>query len=140
MCFSTGNGQPREPALCQLYRHTSVPYSPPPSVVRYTNRPSRHHQMRGTKRHTIACAPLSMDAAGQTADQLCKISPAVDWGIPACTRLRRNFPGRLRLSLSGSEGGREDRHHVPRPQLPLSEIVRDGRAHHASRAAQPQIY
>jgi len=24
--FSTGNGQPREPALCQLYRHTFVPY------------------------------------------------------------------------------------------------------------------
>ena len=23
----TGNGQPREPALCQLYRHTFVPYS-----------------------------------------------------------------------------------------------------------------
>jgi len=23
---STGNGQPREPALCQLYRHTFVPY------------------------------------------------------------------------------------------------------------------
>ena len=32
-------------------------------------------------------------------------APAVDWGIPACTRLRRNFPGRLRLSLSGREGG-----------------------------------
>jgi len=25
--FSTGNGQPREPALCQLYRHTFVPYT-----------------------------------------------------------------------------------------------------------------
>jgi len=25
--FSTGNGQPREPALCQLYRRTFVPYS-----------------------------------------------------------------------------------------------------------------
>jgi len=25
--FSTGNGQPREPALCQLYRHTLVPYT-----------------------------------------------------------------------------------------------------------------
>jgi len=25
MFFSTGNGQPREPALCQLFRHTSVP-------------------------------------------------------------------------------------------------------------------
>ena len=25
--FSTGNGQPREPALCQLYRHTIVPYT-----------------------------------------------------------------------------------------------------------------
>ena len=25
--FSIGNGQPREPALCQLYRHTFVPYS-----------------------------------------------------------------------------------------------------------------
>jgi len=24
--FSIGNGQPTEPALCQLYRHTSVPY------------------------------------------------------------------------------------------------------------------
>ena len=24
--FSTGNGQPREPVLCQLYRHTFVPY------------------------------------------------------------------------------------------------------------------
>ena len=24
--FSDGNGQPREPALCQLYRHTFVPY------------------------------------------------------------------------------------------------------------------
>ena len=24
--FSIGNGQPREPALCQLYRHTFVPY------------------------------------------------------------------------------------------------------------------
>ena len=24
--FSTGNGQPREPALCQLYRRTSVRY------------------------------------------------------------------------------------------------------------------
>jgi len=24
--FSTGNGQPRERALCQLYRHTFVPY------------------------------------------------------------------------------------------------------------------
>ena len=24
--FSTGNGQSREPALCQLYRHTFVPY------------------------------------------------------------------------------------------------------------------
>jgi len=24
--FSSGNGQPREPALCQLYRHTFVPY------------------------------------------------------------------------------------------------------------------
>ena len=24
---STGNGQPREPALCHLYRHTFVPYS-----------------------------------------------------------------------------------------------------------------
>ena len=26
--FSIGNGQPREPALCQLYRHTFVPYRP----------------------------------------------------------------------------------------------------------------
>ena len=26
--FSIGNGQPREPALCQLYRHTFVPYMP----------------------------------------------------------------------------------------------------------------
>jgi len=25
--FSTENGQPREPALCQLYRHTFVPYA-----------------------------------------------------------------------------------------------------------------
>jgi len=25
--FSVGNGQPREPPLCQLYRHTFVPYS-----------------------------------------------------------------------------------------------------------------
>jgi len=25
--FGTGNGQPREPALCQLYRHTCVPYT-----------------------------------------------------------------------------------------------------------------
>ena len=25
--FSIGNGQPREPALCQLYRHTFVPYT-----------------------------------------------------------------------------------------------------------------
>ena len=25
--FSTGTGQPREPALCQLYRHTFIPYS-----------------------------------------------------------------------------------------------------------------
>ena len=24
--FNIGNGQPREPALCQLYRHTFVPY------------------------------------------------------------------------------------------------------------------
>ena len=24
--FSIGNGQPREPALCQLHRHTFVPY------------------------------------------------------------------------------------------------------------------
>jgi len=24
--FSIGNGQPREPTLCQLYRHTFVPY------------------------------------------------------------------------------------------------------------------
>ena len=24
--FSIGNGQPREPALCRLYRHTFVPY------------------------------------------------------------------------------------------------------------------
>ena len=24
--FSIGNGQPSEPALCQLYRHTFVPY------------------------------------------------------------------------------------------------------------------
>ena len=24
--FSTGTGQPMEPALCQLYRHTFVPY------------------------------------------------------------------------------------------------------------------
>ena len=27
MYFSPGNGQPREPALCQLYRHTFVPYT-----------------------------------------------------------------------------------------------------------------
>jgi len=27
LCFSIGNDQPREPALCQLYRHTFVPYS-----------------------------------------------------------------------------------------------------------------
>ena len=26
MYFSIGNGQPVEPALCQLYRHTFVPY------------------------------------------------------------------------------------------------------------------
>ena len=26
--FSTGNGRPGEPALCQLYRHTFVPYRP----------------------------------------------------------------------------------------------------------------
>jgi len=25
--FSTGNGQPMEPALCQLNRHTFVPYT-----------------------------------------------------------------------------------------------------------------
>jgi len=25
--YITGNGQPREPALCQLYRHTFVPYN-----------------------------------------------------------------------------------------------------------------
>jgi len=30
--FSTGNGQPRESALCQLYRHTFVPYIPIPAV------------------------------------------------------------------------------------------------------------
>jgi len=27
--YGIGNGQPREPALCQLYRHTFVPYSSP---------------------------------------------------------------------------------------------------------------
>jgi len=27
--FSIGNGQPREPALCHLYRHTFVPYQQP---------------------------------------------------------------------------------------------------------------
>jgi len=27
--FSTGNGQPREPGLCQLYRHTFVPFIGP---------------------------------------------------------------------------------------------------------------
>jgi len=26
--FSIGNGRPREPALCQLYRHTFVPHRP----------------------------------------------------------------------------------------------------------------
>ena len=26
LIFSIGSGQPREPALCQLYRHTFVPY------------------------------------------------------------------------------------------------------------------
>jgi len=31
--FSFGNGQPREPALCQLYRHTFVPIN---VVVRFT--------------------------------------------------------------------------------------------------------
>jgi len=31
--FCTGNGQPREPALCQLYRHTSVPYGLSASVA-----------------------------------------------------------------------------------------------------------
>jgi len=25
--FGAGNGRPREPALCQLYRHSFVPYS-----------------------------------------------------------------------------------------------------------------
>jgi len=25
--FSTGNGQTKEPALCQLYRHSFVPYA-----------------------------------------------------------------------------------------------------------------
>ena len=29
LCFSIGNSQPREPAQCQLYRHTFVPYADP---------------------------------------------------------------------------------------------------------------
>jgi len=32
--FSTGNGQPREPALCHLYRHTFVPYKSPDGILR----------------------------------------------------------------------------------------------------------
>jgi len=30
--FSIGNGQPSEQVLCQLYRHTFVPYSPAAGV------------------------------------------------------------------------------------------------------------
>jgi len=36
--FSSGNGQPREPALCQLYRHTFVPYVPISSTQYAINR------------------------------------------------------------------------------------------------------
>ena len=32
--FRTGSGQPREPALCQLHRHTFVPYSGGASLSR----------------------------------------------------------------------------------------------------------
>ena len=35
--FSIGNGQPREQALCQLYRHTFVPCSPPPFLISRKN-------------------------------------------------------------------------------------------------------
>jgi len=56
-------------------------------------------------------------------------APAVDWGIPACTRLRRNFPGRLRLSLSGSEGG-------PTSRPPsIAAFIRDSER----RPCQPRI-
>ena len=54
--FSIGNGQPREPALCQLYRHTFVPYGPTeascfwlltvPRVCTYTYEPVWYDTIR----------------------------------------------------------------------------------------------
>ena len=48
--FSIGNGGPREPALCQLYRHNFVPYSPP--AVESTTWARQQNMMCGTTAYT----------------------------------------------------------------------------------------
>jgi len=46
--FSTGNGQPREPALCQFYQHTFIPYIARNrrSISKYTNGSNNQHNLK----------------------------------------------------------------------------------------------
>ena len=44
--FSIGNGQPREPALCQLYRHTFVPYTRLHDYYSTPDRQTEYHNDR----------------------------------------------------------------------------------------------
>ena len=66
--FSVGKCQPREPALCQLYRHTFVPYI----AYRCT---SREHEcrfarpcLRPVTTASVECAPV-LSAASSAPDQ-----------------------------------------------------------------------
>jgi len=50
--FSIGNGQPREPALCQLYRHTFVPYT---SLQDYYSTPDRQTEYHNDRVYLSVC-------------------------------------------------------------------------------------
>jgi len=46
--FGIGNGQPRKPALCQLYRHIFVPYLSWDAEARVATAAGKSHQVPGT--------------------------------------------------------------------------------------------
>ena len=60
MKYTFGNGQPSEPALCQLYRHTFVPYG--------ASALSRKSRISATLMTDAGLRPLGADAAGSARE------------------------------------------------------------------------
>jgi len=81
--FSIGNGQPREPSLCQLYRHTFVPYN-----LFLPSAKLGHHWLRVLERITFEVATLMYRALHGSAPPYLASSFTCVADMPHRRRLR----------------------------------------------------